>query len=79
MQCIVCQQSLAPERIEALEFLGTPKNEFTCKEHSLARPLKGIYSGEYGTSQLFLARSLGTDGVDRNIEQEVSDDNSKRY
>jgi hypothetical protein len=75
MTCLVCQQSLSRERIEALELLGAPKNEYTCVDHSLVQKVQGIYSGASGISELLIVRSLG-DGIDRSIDL---DDTSERH
>jgi hypothetical protein len=43
--------------------LGIPENRWTCVEHALATPRKGIYLGEVGTSQLLIVDKVYDDSV----------------
>ena len=76
--CVVSGKPIPPERVEALNMLGTPKNQWTCVEHSLVRPRQGIYLGEVGTSKLLMVDRVYNDSIrsvfktaDRDTEEEA--------
>ena len=43
--------------------LGIPESRWTCVEHALPVPRKGIYLGEAGTSQLLIVDKVYDDSV----------------
>lgn len=43
--------------------LGIPESRWTCVEHALPVPRKGIYLGEAGTSQLLIVDKVYNDSV----------------
>ena len=62
-RCIVSDKVIPPERVEALQMLGVPESRWTCVEHALPVPRKGIYLGEAGTSQLLIVDKVYDDSV----------------
>ena len=62
-KCIVSGKTIPAERVEALEMLGIPESRWTCVEHALPIPRKGIYLGEAGTSQLLIVDKVYDDSV----------------
>jgi hypothetical protein len=61
--CVVSGKVIPKERVEALKMLGVPENRWTCVEHALAMPRKGIYMGENGTSELRIVDKVYNDSV----------------
>jgi len=61
--CIVSGKPIPAERVEALQELGIPETRWTCVEHALPVPRKGIYLGEAGTSQLLIVDKVYDDSV----------------
>ena len=62
-KCIVSGKIIPPERVEALISLGVPESKWTCVEHALPVPRKGIYLGEVGTSELLIVDKVYNDSV----------------
>lgn len=62
-KCVVSDKPIPKERVEALKMLGTPESRWTCVEHALDSPRKGIYLGEVGTSQLLIVDKVYNDSV----------------
>ena len=62
-KCVVSGKVIPKERVEALKMLGLPENRWTCVEHALAMPRKGIYMGENGTSELKIVDKVYNDSV----------------
>ena len=62
-KCVVSGKVIPKERVEALKMLGLPENRWTCVEHALAMPRKGIYMGENGTSELKIVDKVYDDSV----------------
>jgi len=62
-KCVVSGKIIPPERLEALQMLGLPENRWTCVEHALDVPRKGIYLGEAGTSELLIVDKVYNDSV----------------
>ena len=62
-KCVVSGKEIPMERIEALQSLGIPESRWTCVEHALAVPRKGIYLGEVGTSELLIVDKVYNDSV----------------
>ena len=60
---MVSGKPIPTERVEALEMLGIPQGKWTCVEHSLTKPKKGVYLGEVGTSELLLVDKVYDDSV----------------
>jgi hypothetical protein len=75
--CAVSGKVIPPERIKALIFLGVPEQNWTCVEHSLAKPRKGIYMGEVGTSELKIVDKVYNDSV-RSIFRKTEEDDRKK-
>ena len=63
--CVICNCELSTERVEALEFLNTPRNQWACVPHSQVRKVKGVFLGEVGTSQMLRVSGVGPDRVER--------------
>lgn len=79
-KCVVSGKNIPEERIEALLSLGIPESRWTCVEHALDVPRKGIYLGEVGTSELLIVDKVYNDsvrsvfrGVKREIERVPED------
>jgi len=62
-KCIVSGKVIPQERVEALASLGVPESRWTCVEHALPVPRKGIYLGEVGTSELLIVDKVYNDSV----------------
>lgn len=62
-KCVVSGKNIPKERIAALQMLGIPEQKWTCVEHALPAPRKGIYLGEVGTSQLLIVDKVYNDSV----------------
>jgi hypothetical protein len=62
-KCIVSGKDIPAERVEALKMLGIPETRWTCVEHALDVPRKGIYLGEAGTSELLIVDKVYNDSV----------------
>ena len=56
-------KAIPKERVEALRMLGIPESRWTCVEHALPMPRKGIYLGEAGTSHLLIVDKVYDDSV----------------
>lgn len=50
--CYGCQTKLSKDRVDALKLLGTPLDVWSCINCASNKKLKGVYLGEYGTSEL---------------------------
>jgi hypothetical protein len=72
--CFVCGKPLDQDRIEALEFLGTPAANWTCVTDSQVKPVKGLWEGTSGNSRLIIAQDLGADGIDKTVEETREED-----
>lgn len=59
-KCIVCNCVIPDARIE---FLVENNKEMTCLKHSITKPIKAIYSGEHGTSDLIFCDRVYNDSV----------------
>lgn len=62
-KCVVSGKDIPHERVEALKMLGLPETRWTCVEHALDVPRKGIYLGEAGTSELLIVDKVYNDSV----------------
>jgi hypothetical protein len=62
-KCVVSGKIIPEARVEALQMLGLPEDRWTCVEHALAMPRKGIYMGENGTSELKIVNKVYNDSV----------------
>ena len=62
-KCVVSGKTIPSERVEALTMLGLPESRWTCVEHALSMPRKGIYMGENGTSELKIVSKVYDDSV----------------
>jgi hypothetical protein len=62
-KCVVSGKTIPKERVEALQMLGLPESRWTCVEHALDVPRKGIYLGEVGTSELLIVDKVYNDSV----------------
>lgn len=75
-KCIVSGKTIPKERVAALQMLGLPESRWTCVEHALPTPRKGIYLGEAGTSQLLIVDKVYDDSVRsvfRGVKKETPD------
>lgn len=62
-KCVVSGKEIPKARVEALISLGVPEQRWTCIEHALPTPRKGIYLGEVGTSELLIVDKVYNDSV----------------
>jgi len=62
-KCVVSGKEIPKTRVEALISLGVPEQRWTCIEHALPVPRKGIYLGEVGTSELLIVDKVYNDSV----------------
>jgi hypothetical protein len=62
-KCVVSGKPIPAERVSALKELGIPEHMWTCVEHSLTRPKKGLFLGEVGTSTLLIVDKVYDDSV----------------
>lgn len=74
--CFVCNITIPEARLEFIMELGVPEHEMTCVKHSQTAKIKGIYSGENGTSDIILCDKIHDDSVRskfREIEEVIID------
>lgn len=62
-KCWDCNCVIPKERIEFLTEIGVHPEQFTCVKHSHATRIKGIYSGENGTSPIIFCDKVYNDSV----------------
>jgi len=62
-KCPVCNNVIPEERIAILRELRYDENSFYCVNHALNKPIKAIYSGENGTSELIMCDRVDNDSV----------------
>jgi hypothetical protein len=62
-KCAISGKTIPEERVEALKMLGVPEDQWTCVEHSMAKPKRGVYLGEAGTSELLMVSKVYDDSV----------------
>jgi hypothetical protein len=77
--CVVSGKKIPVERVEALKMLGLPESRWTCVEHALDVPRKGIYLGEVGTSELLIVDKVYNDSVRsvfRGVKKEIVENDS---
>lgn len=65
--CPVCSVAIPQERVDFLKGLKYSDNDIYCVQHAINRPVKGIYSGEVGTSDLILCDQVYNDSVRRKL------------
>lgn len=61
--CSISGKPIPPERVEALITMGVPQDRWTCVEHSIEKPRKGIFLGENGTSEMLIVDKVYDDSV----------------
>jgi hypothetical protein len=61
--CFVCNKKMTTERMNALRSLKTPVNRWAHAKCSPTTKIKGVYTGEVGTSKLLLVDKLYNDSV----------------
>ena len=62
-RCYISGKIIPPERVEALISMGIPEERWTCVEHSIEKPKKGIFLGENGTSEMLVVDKVYDDSV----------------
>lgn len=62
-RCVMCDKLISDERVVFLRSSGYNENEFCCTKHSIIKPIKAIYSGEFGTSELIFCDRVDNDSV----------------
>lgn len=62
-KCVVSGNPIPDARVEALISLGIPEQLWTCVEHSLTKPKRGLFLGEVGTSELLIVDKVYDDSV----------------
>ncbi len=65
-KCPICNTEIPEERVAFLKELKYSDNDIYCVNHAVNRPIKAIYSGEVGTSDLIFCEKIYEDSV-RNI------------
>lgn len=77
-KCWNCNTEISPERIEFLLELGVAERDLSCLKHSQITRIKGIYSGENGTSDIILCSKVYNDSVrSKFTEEEVVEPNEE--
>ena len=66
-KCPVCDALIPDERVAFLKELNYKDIDIYCVKHALNRPIKGIYSGEAGTSDLIFCDQVYNDSVRRKL------------
>ncbi len=61
--CSVSGKEIPKERVDFLMENGVPESEWTVVEHSPVKRKKGIYMGEYGTSEMKVVDKVYDDSV----------------
>jgi hypothetical protein len=61
--CPACQCEIPEERIAVLRELKYDEHRFYCVKHAVNKPVKAIYSGENGTSELIICDRVDNDNV----------------
>jgi len=61
--CWDCSCVIPSERLDFLYESGTHPDRLTCIKHSHTTRIKGIYSGEHGTSDIILCDKVYDDSV----------------
>lgn len=56
--CVVCKVPLSDDRIEALNVLETPREQWRCLQDAPNQFKKAVYAGESGTSPLIFVDSV---------------------
>ena len=61
--CIYCGTTLQYDRIQALMILGKDPSQFSCLSCAVKmdKPIRGIYTGPSGSSQLILTDKIGAE------------------
>lgn len=73
--CPACNVEIPHERIEILKQLNYAEHNFFCVKHAINKPVKAIYSGENGTSELIMCDRVDDDNVrNKFYDPEVSFD-----
>ena len=62
-KCPICKVKIPQERVEFLLELKYNIDDVYCVNHALNRPVKAIYSGEHGTSELIMCDRVYNDSV----------------
>ena len=74
--CWDCGKVIPAERLEFLRESGVHPDRLTCIKHANATRIKGIYSGEHGTSDIILCDKVYNDSVRskfREVEETVEE------
>jgi hypothetical protein len=77
--CWDCGHVIPTERLIFLVSSGVPEERLTCLKHANTSKVKGIYSGENGTSDIILCTKVYNDSVRtkfREVEENVGDEES---
>ena len=75
-KCWDCGVEIPKERLQFLIESGVNKARLTCIKHSNTSKIKGIYNGEYGTSDIILCDKVYNDSVRSKFREVEVDDNS---
>lgn len=78
-KCVISGKIIPDERVEALKMLGIPQTKWTCVEHSTAKPKKGLYLGEVGTSELLMVDKVYNDSVRSVFKNEAKNASNEEY
>lgn len=83
-RCPACDCIIPEERVNILRELKYSDNDIFCVTHAMNRPVKAIYSGEHGTSDLILCDRVYSDSVRKKFydaevdkDEDVSDDSEE--
>lgn len=56
-------EELSGSRVEALQMLGIPENNWTHVKHSKIKRNKGVYFGNHGSGSLVIASRVDSDSM----------------
>lgn len=66
-KCPICNKAIPEERVAFLKELKYSDTDIYCVNHAINKPVKGIWSGEVGTSDLILCDQVYNDSVRRKL------------
>ena len=62
-KCYVCGKNIPAARISALQMIGATESNYTHVGCSQEQKRKGVYLGEYGTSEMKIVNKVYNDSV----------------
>ena len=70
-KCWDCNTVIPIERVEFLLESGVKPDQLTCLKHSQTTKIKGVYTGEHGTSDMLLCDRVYDDSVRSKFRESV--------